>query len=169
MHPPLTDAAIGAYASATLLCILSFIGLDATRLATAWWVVLLAGLAFGGMAAVTGLADWLGIDRASPAWRTATTHMLVMLTATGLFIAAAVVGYWHGYAGTIGVASLVLTVAGFLVLVLGGRLGGTLVFVHGLRVAGRSDTSGRAPADGAAAIPPAERPPAVVRPPSART
>jgi hypothetical protein len=40
-------------------------------------------------------------------------------------------------------AGLVLTLAGFAVLTLGGWLGGTIVFVHGMRVLGRLDAPAR--------------------------
>jgi uncharacterized membrane protein len=103
-------------------------------LAKGWWIVLLVGLGFGALAAVTGLADWLSITRGTPLWRTATTHMAVMLAATLLFALAAIVGYGGYDEGETGVAELVLVLCGFGALTAGGWLGGAIVFVHGMRV-----------------------------------
>jgi uncharacterized membrane protein len=84
--------------------------------------------------ALTGLADWLTIEWRSRRWRTATWHLSAMLTAAALFALAAWrqhPGYRHGDVTTGG---LVLTLVGAAVLVLGGWLGGSLVFVHRTRV-----------------------------------
>lgn len=134
LHPPMTDAAIGAYTAATVLVIVGAAGVAEPELAKGWWIALLVGLGFGALAAATGLADWLTITRGTPLWRTATTHMLVMLAATGLFVAAALAGYGGYRDGEIGAGALVLTLAGFAVLTAGGWIGGTIVYVHGMRV-----------------------------------
>jgi uncharacterized membrane protein len=133
-HPPMTDAAIGAYTAATVLACLSVAGVAEDALAKGWWIVLLVGLGFGALAAVTGLADWLSITRGTPLWRTATTHMIVMVTATLLFALAAIVGYGGYDDGETGVAELVLVLCAFGALTLGGWIGGSIVFVHGMRV-----------------------------------
>jgi uncharacterized membrane protein len=84
--------------------------------------------------ALTGFADWLFLEWGSPRWRTATWHLSAMLTAVALFALAA----WRqhpGYAhGDVTTGDLVLSVAGFVVLTVGGWLGGSIVFVHGTRV-----------------------------------
>jgi hypothetical protein len=60
--------------------------------------------------------------------------MLAMLTATGFFALAALFGH-GGYAdGKVTTGALILTLVGFASLVLGGWLGGSIVFVHGMRV-----------------------------------
>jgi uncharacterized membrane protein len=69
-------------------------------------------------------------------WRTATWHMCVMVTAVVLFALAAWrqhPGYRHGNVTSSGLA---LSIAGLVVAVLGGWLGGKVVFVHGYRVVG---------------------------------
>lgn len=96
LHPPLTDAAIGAYTAATVLVALGAAGVAEDGLAQGWWITLLVGLGFGGLAAVTGLWDWLSLSWGTPLWRTVTFHMIVMLAATLLFVLAAIVGY-SGY------------------------------------------------------------------------
>ncbi len=133
-HPPMTDAAIGAYTAATALIVLGAFGVADEALAKGWWITLLVGLAFGAAAALTGFVDWLGISSGTPLKRTATTHMIVMLTATTLFVIAALTG-WSGYDDSvIDTAPVVFMLLGFGALALGGWLGGSIVFVHGMRV-----------------------------------
>ena len=134
LHPPLTDATIGAYTAATALGVLGALGVSERNLAAGWWLALIVGLAVTGPTAVTGLVDWLGITRRSPLWRTATAHLLAMVTATVFFLLAPIFGY-DGYSrGEVSGGALILTLVGFATLTLGGWLGGTVVFVHGMRV-----------------------------------
>ncbi len=134
LHPPLTDAAIGAYTFATVAAVLSALEIAAEEAAQAWALALLVGLIVGVAAAATGFADWLRIERGTPLWRTATSHMVAMLLATATFLIAIGAGYSDGMDGVIGDAAFVLTIIGFLLLTLGGWLGGSIVFVHGMRV-----------------------------------
>jgi uncharacterized membrane protein len=57
-----------------------------------------------------------------------------MLAATGTFLAAALVGHDDYTHGSVGPGAFVLTIVGFVLLTAGGWLGGTVVFVHGMRV-----------------------------------
>ena len=134
LHPPLTDATIGVYSAATISAVLSAIGVSEANTATAWWLALVAGLALTVPTALTGLADWLTITWGSPLWRTATTHLLAMVTATVLFLVAAIFGHAGYVDHDVSGGPLVLTLVGFVMLTLGGWLGGTIVFVHGMRV-----------------------------------
>jgi uncharacterized membrane protein len=134
LHPPLTDGAIGAYTAATVLAALGAAGVAEEALAKGWWIALLVGLSFGGLAALTGLVDWFTITWGTPLWRTATFHMLVMLVATLLFVLAAIVGYSGYEDGEVRAGALALMLPAFAVLTIGGWLGGSIVFVHGMRV-----------------------------------
>jgi len=134
LHPPLTDVTVGAYTFATAMAVLSRLGVSDHNTATAWWLGLIAGLIATGPTALTGFVDWLDISRSTPLWRTATLHLSVMLTATILFAITAGAGHADYVDGSIGGASLILTLVGFGVLTLGGWLGGAIVFVHGMRV-----------------------------------
>jgi uncharacterized membrane protein len=134
LHPPLTDVTIGAYAFASIAAILSKVGVAERGAASGWWLALVVALVSTALTATTGFVDWIDLEWGSPRWRTATMHMAAMLCASGVFLAAALVGhhaYVHHDVSTIG---LVLTLAGFAVLTLGGWLGGAVVFVHGTRV-----------------------------------
>jgi uncharacterized membrane protein len=134
LHPPLTDAVIGAYTVATVLALLDVLSIVDQNAAKGWWLALLVGLVVTAPTALTGLLDWLTITWGSPLWRTATTHMLTMLAGTGFFLVAAIVGY-DGYTdGNVTAAGFVLTAVGFVLLTGGGWIGGSIVFVHGMRV-----------------------------------
>jgi uncharacterized membrane protein len=134
LHPPLTDATIGIYTGATVFGVLSALGLSEANTATAWWLALVLGLIVTGPTALTGLIDWLSITWGTPLWRTATVHMLSMLTATVFFLLAVILGHGGYVDDEVTSGSLILTLVGFGFLTLGGWLGGTVVFVHGMRV-----------------------------------
>jgi uncharacterized membrane protein len=133
-HPPLTDVTIGLYSGATAFAVLSAVGVSEENLAVAWWLALVAALVVTAPTALTGLLDWLKIRRGSAVWRTATAHLAAMLTATAVFLAAAVIGHGGYVDRELTAGALTLTLIGFAVLTLGGWLGGTVVFVHGMRV-----------------------------------
>ncbi len=133
-HPPLTDATIGIYTFALIAALADVLGISDHAATHGWWLALLAGLIVTAPTALTGLLDWLDITWGSPLWRTATLHMSSMLTATLFFALAAVFGHDAFEEGNVDTAGLVLTAVGFAFLTLGGWLGGTIVFVHGMRV-----------------------------------
>ena len=134
LHPPLTDATIGIYTAATVFGVLSAIGVSDRNTATAWWLTLVIGLIVTVPTALTGLVDWLGIEWGSPMWRTATAHLLSMVTATVFFLLAAIFGHGGYVDHAVRSGSLILTLIGFAMLTLGGWLGGSVVYVHGMRV-----------------------------------
>jgi uncharacterized membrane protein len=134
LHPPLTDGAIGSYTTAAVLGCLGAVGIAEDALAKGWWLALLVGLGFGALAALTGLADWITMTWGTPLWRTATFHMLVMLIANLLFVLAAIIGHGAYTDGEIDRGALALALVGYVALTLGGWLGGSIVFVHGMRV-----------------------------------
>ena len=93
LHPPLTDATIGAYTFATVAAVLSKLGVAEHGFAQAWWLALVVGLAVTVATAVTGLLDWLSITWGTELWKTATAHMIAMLTGTLVFLLAAIFGH----------------------------------------------------------------------------
>jgi len=134
LHPPLTDATIGIYTFATLAALSDVLSITNTAGAQGWWLALILGLATTALTALTGLADWLTITWGSELWKTATTHMATMLTATVFFALAAIVGHDNYVSGNVDSAGLILTLVGFGLLTAGGWLGGAVVYVHGMRV-----------------------------------
>ena len=139
LHPPLTDATIGIYTAATAFGVLGALGVSEGNMTTAWWLALVAGLVVTVPTALTGLLDWLQLARGSELWKTATAHLAAMVTATVLFLLAAILGHASYVDRAISGGALALTVLAFLVLTLGGWLGGSIVFVFGMRVLNLSD------------------------------
>jgi uncharacterized membrane protein len=134
LHPPLTDATIGAYTFAAAMAVLSRLGVSEHNTATAWWLALITGLVITIPTALTGFADWLELSSGTPLWRTATLHLSVMLTATVVFAITAGAGHADYVDGSVGGGSLILTLVGYVLLAAGGWLGGAIVFTHGMRV-----------------------------------
>ena len=134
LHPPLTDATIGTYTVATVLAVVDAAGISDTTAAHGWWLCLLVGLIFTVPTAATGLADWLRLTWGSEIWKTASLHLVVMVSATVFFLLAAVFGHDDWRAANVSGGELALTVIGWVLLLAGGWLGGTIVFVHGMRV-----------------------------------
>jgi uncharacterized membrane protein len=142
LHAPLTDLTIGTYSFATIAAVLNVVGLLDQNAAVAWWIALVVGLCSTALTATTGFLDWIEIDWGSAVWKTATWHLSVMLAASGVFLAAVLVGHHDYVQGTVGLLAFVLTLIGFALLTLGGWLGGAVVFVHGMRVVTDSANDG---------------------------
>jgi uncharacterized membrane protein len=140
LHPPLTDASIGAYTLGVAALIVGKIGLETSQMAHAALIAISFGLLLAAPTALTGLLDWLDIPKGSPARTTATIHLIVMVTATVLFALTWLAqrpGYNHDEIRTLG---LVLGIVAGAFLVVGGNIGGANVFVYGIRVLNRPDT-----------------------------
>ena len=120
LHPPLTDATIGSYTVATALGVLGWFGVAETDLSKGWWLALIVGLIASAPTALTGFADWLQIPKETPLWRTASLHALTNVVAASLFSLAAIVGHIPFHEARVSGGALLLTVAGFAVLTLGG-------------------------------------------------
>jgi uncharacterized membrane protein len=134
IHPPLTDVTVGTYTFALVAATADVLGISTNAATHAWWLALLFGLLSTIVTATTGFVEWLRIPSGTSLWRTATAHMIAMLLASAVFLAAVVAGKGSFDAGNVETGPYVLTIAGFLLLTLGGWLGGSVVFVHGMRV-----------------------------------
>jgi uncharacterized membrane protein len=134
IHPPLTDATIGIYTFATIAAFMDVVGITSRNGAYGWWIALVVGLITTVFTALAGFADWLTLEWGSEIWKTATAHMLAMVSATVLFALAAIFGHASYKHGDVSAGAFVLTLIGFGLLTLGGWLGGAIVFVHGMRV-----------------------------------
>ena len=134
LHPPLTDATIGAYTASTVAGLASIVGIAHVGAAHAWWIALVIGLIVTVPTALSGLAEWLTIETGTPLWRTATLHLGAMVSATVFFLIAAIVGHSGYTKGAVHAGPYILTVIGFGLMTVGGWLGGAIVFVHGMRV-----------------------------------
>jgi uncharacterized membrane protein len=140
LHPPLTDASIGAYTLGVAALIAGKAGLQTPEMAHAALIAISFGLLLAAPTAITGLLDWLDIPRGSPARTTATIHLFLMIGATVLFALTWLAqrpGYNDDEIRTLG---LVLGIVAGGVLALGGNIGGANVFVYGIRVLKRPET-----------------------------
>jgi uncharacterized membrane protein len=142
-HPPLTDVAIGAYTLGVAMLVLGAFGVEEEQMSHGALLAIGGGLAVTLPTAVTGLLDWLDLDKGTARRTVATVHLITMLVATAAF-AVTFITHFDGYdEGTVEgyVAALGLVAEGLLTA--GGYLGGTLVFHYGVRVLGRRDASAR--------------------------
>src|SRR4051794_16475430 len=140
-HPPLTDASIGAYTVGTVMLVLGTLGVEEEQMAHGALLAISGGLALALPTALTGFLDWLDIPSGGPRKTIATTHLVVMLSATAVFAAtwlAQLDGYKHDEVKTL---ALILGVLAETLLTVGGYLGGTLVFIFGIRVLKREDAT----------------------------
>ena len=134
LHPPLTDATIGAYTFATIAGVLSALGIAEDGAAKGWWLALVVGLVTGVATVAAGLADYLTISSGTPLKRTATLHALLNAAGTVFFLIATIVGY-DGYKdAAVTAGPLIFTLIGFAFLTAGGTVGGSITYVHGMRV-----------------------------------
>jgi uncharacterized membrane protein len=139
-HPPLTDASIGAYTVGVAMLVLGALGVEEEQMAHGSLLAIGGGLALALPTALTGLLDWLDIPKGTPARTTATVHLLAMLSATVLF-ALTFIGQLDGYdEGNVETLALILGLGAEALLAAGGYIGGTIVFVYGVRVLKRPET-----------------------------
>jgi uncharacterized membrane protein len=154
IHPPLTAITIGTYTFALVAATADVLGVSTHAATQGWWLALVFALISTIATASTGIFDWLRIESGTPVWRTATAHMIAMLVASAVFLAAAIAGKGSFDSGNVEAGPYVLTVVGFLILSLGGWLGGAVVFTHGMRVLKLVDEPAR---NAAAPIPTPEK------------
>lgn len=135
LHPAITDFPISLLPLAFLWQLVAlWQGGDFWWKAAFWTII--AGLAAALLAATTGFLDYLTLeDRKGPAFRTATNHMLVMLTGVSSFLGSLIAqGGPDAVSGTRAGVAVGFAAFGALLLMLGGWLGGELVFRHGVGV-----------------------------------
>jgi uncharacterized membrane protein len=102
--------------------------------------VAIAGLIVSVPTAITGFWDWLkSTPNHTQAWRTANTHMAIMLTVTALVIVNLLMRSGNDWA-TAGLTIESLVVA--LLVSIGAAYGGTMVYDYGFNV----ETAGDHPA-----------------------
>jgi uncharacterized membrane protein len=138
-HPPLTDVPIGAYVLVAIFDLISvWKGDSATGrdYFVAGTFVIVAGAIVSLATALTGFVDWLrSAPKGTQAWRTANTHMAIMLTVTALVLVNIIwrVGDWDTNASTpTGVMILSLVIGGLVSL--GATYGGTMVYDYEFNV-----------------------------------
>ena len=136
-HPPLTDVSVGAYTVGVAMLVAGAAGVEQEAMAKGALLSVSGGLIAALPTTLTGLLDYFDLPKRSAARTLATYHLFVMLIATALFTATWLAqrqGYLDGEVTTLG---LILGVAAFALLVIGGALGGALAYVYGVRVIDR--------------------------------
>jgi nitrite reductase/ring-hydroxylating ferredoxin subunit/uncharacterized membrane protein len=129
LHPLLTDIPIGAWTLAILLELVGLLfGIPQLGLAAsiAGGIGVLGALA----AAIAGLADWMDID--PPEKAIGAFHAMVNVSATVLFLASLLMRWRHHW--EVGWETFVVAMAGYLLVMIGGYLGGVLVFYKGVMI-----------------------------------
>ena len=150
LHPVVVDVVIGGATAAVLLQVLTWLGVADLRVAILWILALtwLAGLS----AILTGLTDFK--DTATGDERHVVgLHGLINIIATVLFIAA--------FVSLLGEADLlagVLLLVAYLVVGVGGFIGGHVVFKYGYMVNHNAFSSGKKAKEFAAVLPAADLP-----------
>jgi uncharacterized membrane protein len=143
LHPPLTDASIGAYTAGVVMLVLGALGVEEEQMAHGALLAISFGLIVAAPTALTGLLDWLDLPKGTPARTVATIHLWVMVSATVLFALtwlAQLDGYKDDEVRGLAVA---LGLVAFAALVGGGNIGGANVFVYGIRVLKAENTPPR--------------------------
>lgn len=138
-HPPLTDIPVGAYVLAAAFDVISKIGYDKPwghDMYRAASFTLIGGAGVSVLTALTGFWDWLRTtEKGNQARRTVNAHAWTMVTVTLIVvadIALRVFRYW-GETST-PLSLMILTLAAALFTVIGGTIGGELVFDYGFNV-----------------------------------
>jgi len=140
LHPPLTDASIGAYTAGVVMLVLGALGVEEEQMAHGALLAISFGLILAAPTALTGLLDWLEIPKGTPARTVATIHLALMVVATVLF-ALTWLAQLDGYKeDEVRGLALALGLVALAFLALGGNIGGANVFVYGIRVLKAEET-----------------------------
>jgi uncharacterized membrane protein len=133
MHPMLVHLPIGLWIVSFIFDI-CFLSTANGVFAQASWYCMLIGLIGAGLSAVAGLAEYVDIPRNSLPRRVATSHMVINLVVTALFLVDLLIRYRM----TAGVPTLVtrgqffLSLLSVFLLSISGYLGGLLVYNYGI-------------------------------------
>lgn len=129
LHPALTDIPIGAW---TLAIVLDLIGLlfQLPQLGLASSIAVGVGVAGALAAAAAGLMDWMDVD--PPEKAIGAFHAAVNVSATALFLASFFIRWGQHWLP--GWGAFAVALAGYLLVMAGGYLGGILVFHLGVMI-----------------------------------
>ena len=139
IHPALAHFPLGLWLAAVLWDLVGWWRTGETLWGQMSYWCLALGLAACLPAVATGLIEFVALRADDPAIGAATAHMMAMVCATAMFGASWVLRAKAGAAAAPGLWAFALALAGAGVLSVGGWLGGTLVYRHGI---GREDSPG---------------------------
>jgi len=137
IHPMLVHFPVAFWTLGTLFDIAAYAGWQDLWQPAGFLILL--GLALGLLSAVVGGVDFALMEADDQARSTAEIHMMLMLGAWMIYLMA----YLFRLEGTMiatetGLVPVILSVVGFLTMLVGGRYGGHLVYHHGVGVAKRA-------------------------------
>lgn len=131
IHPVLVHFPIAFWTLATLAYVGAVAGFDAPLVAVAKFANA-GGLLMAVPAMAAGVLEYRSIDVKSEAFRIATSHLMLMASAWTLFLAGLLLPLSPSIApAAAGLAAAIASVIGFLLLSVGGWLGGRLVYEFG--------------------------------------
>lgn len=135
LHPILVHIPTALWPASLLFDLLANLRNDNALVQAAFYMAL-----FGWLSALVaipaGIADWADIKREKPAWRLGVYHMALNITATVLWGLNLLLRWGDLPAATsVGALPLALSVAGTLILVVSGYLGGRMVYHYGIGIA----------------------------------
>jgi uncharacterized membrane protein len=134
LHPALVHFPVALYPASLLFDWLSHLAADGTPYVKGAYALIVAALVVAVPVAATGIADFVAIDAGSRAWRLAFTHLTVMLPASGLFLASAVLRRRDLDVTSTPLGLVLLDAVAVALLAFGVVLGHDLVFRYGRRV-----------------------------------
>lgn len=137
-HPQVVTLPIGAFTASVLFDIgarLGWVDTAGAAFASAWLLVI--GIVGAVLAMVFGVMDLSTIPDKTKASRTAVAHGAVNSVAAAVFAVSAFLRFGNG-TDDVPLLAFLLSVAGILVLGVGGWLGGKLAYTYGVRVARES-------------------------------
>lgn len=133
-HPPLTDLSIGAYSAGTIAFVIGGLGFAEEKMAWAGFVAIAVGLVSALPTVLTGFLDYIQIPRGTGMRRTANIHWVLMVLATSVYVVTEAFAQKAFDTGQLEPITVILSVVAFLLLGGGGWMGGTIVYVYGMRV-----------------------------------
>jgi uncharacterized membrane protein len=132
IHPMLVVFPIGLLATSTIFDIIGLLSGNSTFHLVAFYM-LAAGVIGGLIAALFGAMDWLAIPSRTAAKQVGLVHGVINVVVVAVFIIA---GFVRQQIDDPENLSLVLSVAGLVLLSFSGWLGGELVYRYGIGVEG---------------------------------
>jgi uncharacterized membrane protein/nitrite reductase/ring-hydroxylating ferredoxin subunit len=134
LHPALVHFPIGLFVLSLALDIASSLGLTSNNLFRASFYSIGFGIAAGILAALVGLVDRSNIRLDHPARKTVNLHMLLNLTAIGLFAINFFLRVGQPGLTETPLVYLLLSFVGVGMIMISGYLGGTMVYDNGIGV-----------------------------------
>ena len=135
IHPILVTVPIGAWVASFVFDIASHVVDEGAQTYSDGAELLIAiGVIGAVVAAVWGLLDYLRIERGTPAFKVATTHLVINAVVIVLFAISWIIRRNADDEATNG-GLIVLSIVALALLSLSGWLGGKLAYRYGVRVA----------------------------------